>query len=185
MNKNEIIIPCRLSYANIWEPKSINGSDPKYSCSLLIPKKDKKTLAALAAVIEAVKADPKSITRWGGKLPLKLKTPLRDGDEEKDDETYAGQMFLNATSKNAPRVVDQQLNDIMDKDEVYSGCYAKVKIALFAFAASGNRGIGAGLEVIQKVRDGERLGGSGSGLDGFEVEDEAMDNSAPWEDMLE
>ena len=181
MNKNEIIIPCRLSYANIWEPKSINGSDPKYSCSLL----DKKTLAALAAVIEAVKADPKSITRWGGKLPLKLKTPLRDGDEEKDDEIYAGQMFLNATSKNAPRVVDQQLNDIMDKDEVYSGCYAKVKIALFAFAASGNRGIGAGIEVIQKVCDGERLGGSGSGLDGFVVEDEAMDNSAPWEDMLE
>ena len=37
MNANEIIIPCRLSYANIWEPKQVNGTgDPKYSCCLLI-----------------------------------------------------------------------------------------------------------------------------------------------------
>ena len=37
MNANEIIIPCRLSYANIWEPKQVNGTgDPKYSCCLLM-----------------------------------------------------------------------------------------------------------------------------------------------------
>ena len=74
---------------------------------------------------------------------------------------------------------------VMDQDEVYSGCYAKVKVALFAYSASGNRGIGASLEVIQKVRDGERLGGSGSGLDGFEDEgDDDLPFPAGDEDFL-
>ena len=33
----------RWSYANVWEPKSINGGTPKYSVSLIIPKSDTKT----------------------------------------------------------------------------------------------------------------------------------------------
>ena len=32
----------RFSFLNVFEPKSINGSDPKYSVSLLIPKTDTK-----------------------------------------------------------------------------------------------------------------------------------------------
>ena len=70
MNANEVIIPCRLSYANIWEPKQVNGTgDPKYSCCLLISKKDTETLAKIRAAIEAVKKDPASLAKWGGKLP--------------------------------------------------------------------------------------------------------------------
>ena len=177
MNANELIIPCRLSYANIWDPKQVNGTgDPKYSCCLLIPKSDTATLAKLEAAIDAVKKDPKSLTRWGGKLPPKLKEPLRDGDEERDDETYAGCKFINANSseKRRPRIIDQRCNEVLDQDEVYSGCYANVKIGLFAYSASGNRGIGAGLEVIQKVRDGERLSG-GNSLDGFETLEDDTD----------
>ena len=35
----------RWSFANVWEPKSINGGAPKYSVSLIIPKSDTKTVA--------------------------------------------------------------------------------------------------------------------------------------------
>lgn len=85
MNTNEIIIPCRLSYANIWEPKQVNGTgDPKYSCCLLIKKSDTNALAAIRKAIEAIKTDPASLAKWGGKLPPKLKEPLRDGDEDDD-----------------------------------------------------------------------------------------------------
>ena len=42
----------RLSYANVWEPKSINGGDPKYSCSIIIPKSDKETVDAINAAID-------------------------------------------------------------------------------------------------------------------------------------
>lgn len=177
MNANEVIIPCRLSYANIWEPKQVNGSgDPKYSCCLLIPKTDKTTLAKIQAVIDRIKADPIALSKWGGKLPARLKLPLRDGDEEKDDENYEGCWFMNANASEnrPPKIIDRRCNDVMDQDEVYSGCYANVKIGLFAYSASGNKGIGAGLEVIQKVRDGERLAG-GSSLEGFDTLDDEDD----------
>lgn len=170
MNANEIIIPCRLSYANIWEPKQVNGTgDPKYSCCLLIKKSDTALLARIQAAIDAVKKDPKALAKWGGKLPVKLKDPLRDGDEEKDDENYADCKFINANAseKRRPRIIDQHCSDVLDQEEVYSGCYANVKVGFFAYSASGNKGISAGLEVIQKVRDGERLSG-GNTLDGFE-----------------
>ena len=129
MNTNEVIIPCRLSYANIWEPKQVNGTgDPKYSCCLLIKKSDTNALAAIRKAIEAIKADPASLAKWGGKLPPKLKEPLRDGDEEKDDENYEGCYFLNANANadRRPRIIDRACNEVLDQDEVYSGCYAKV-----------------------------------------------------------
>ena len=52
----------RLSYANVWEPASINGSNPKYSVSLIIPKSDRKTLDAINAAVE----------RYEGKLTTKI-----------------------------------------------------------------------------------------------------------------
>lgn len=116
----------RLSYANIWEPKSINGSDPKYSVSLLIPKSDTATVKAIeAAIEEALQA---GIGKFGGKIPPRgsLKLPLRDGDTEREDEAYAGHYFLNANSKNPPQVVDASVAPILDRAEVYSGCYGRV-----------------------------------------------------------
>jgi len=46
-------VDTRWSYANAWEPKSINGGTPKYSVSLIIPKSDTKTIAKIKAAIEA------------------------------------------------------------------------------------------------------------------------------------
>lgn len=170
MNANEVIIPCRISYANIWEPKQVNGTgDPKYSCCLLIDKADKETLDKIEKALDNVRKDPASLSKWGGKLPPRLKEPLRDGDEEKDDEAYAGHFFMNANAseKRRPKIIDRSCNDVLDQEDVYSGCYCKVKVGFFSYSASGNKGIGAGLEVIQKVKDGKRLSG-GNSLDGFE-----------------
>lgn len=150
----------RLSFANVWEPKSINGSDPKYSVSLLIPKTDTETVKAIEAAIEA--AVQAGIGKFGGKRPPTgaLKLPLRDGDTEREDEAYAGHFFLNANSKNPPQIVDAQVAPILDRGEVYSGCYARVSINFYAFNTNGNRGVAVGLGNIQKVRDGEPLGGA-------------------------
>ena len=97
MSPTKVVIPCRLSFANIWEPKSINGGEEKYSVSCIIPKADKATLAKIQKAIEAAKEDAKG-KKWGGKIPPNLKLPLRDGDIDRpDDENYADCMFLNAT----------------------------------------------------------------------------------------
>ena len=155
-----LVIPCRISFANIFEPKSINGSEAKYSVSCLIPKDDKKTLLAIHKAVEAAKEDGK-VRKWGGKIPPNLKLPLRDGDIDRpDDETYQNHFFLNATSKDAPQVVDRHVQPIMDPMMVYSGCFCNVSVNLYPFNANGNRGVACGLGNIQKVRDGEALGGS-------------------------
>lgn len=85
----------RLSYANIFEPASINGSKPKYSVSLIIPKGDTKTIADINAAIDAAIQD--GAAKFGGKIPNKaaLKLPLRDGDIERDDEAYDGKYIKN------------------------------------------------------------------------------------------
>ena len=157
----------RLSYANVWEPASINGSKPKYSVSLIIPKGDTKTIADINAAIDA--AIQEGAAKFGGKIPNKaaLKLPLRDGDIERDDEAYKGTYFVNANSTTAPEVVDRSLQRILDRNEVYSGCYARVSINFYAFNSNGNRGIACGLGNIQKVRDGEPLGGKTSAADDF------------------
>ena len=113
----------RLSYANVWEPASINGSNPKYSVSLIIPKTDTKTIDAINAAVDAAIKD--GAAKFGGKIPNKaaLKLPLRDGDLERDDEAYKGAYFVNANSTTAPQIVDRSVQPILDRAEVYSGCY--------------------------------------------------------------
>ena len=109
MSATKVVIPCRISFANIFEPKSINGSEAKYSVSCLIPKTDKKILLAIHKAIEAAKEDGKT-RKWSGKIPPNLKMPLRDGDIDRpDDENYQEHFFLNATSKDAPQVVDRHV----------------------------------------------------------------------------
>lgn len=171
----KVVIPCRISFANIWEPKAINGGDEKYSVSCLIPKSDKKTLARIQKAVEAAKEDGKT-RKWSGKIPPNLKLPLRDGDIDRpDDENYEDCYFLNASSKDAPQVVDRKVNPVLDPMMVYSGCYCNVSVNFYAFNANGNRGVAAGLGNIQFVRDGERLSGKASAdadFDALEDEDE-------------
>ena len=158
----------RLSYANVWEPKSINGSDAKYGCSIIIPKSDKETIKKINNAIDA--AIKEGIGKFGGKIPNKavLKLPLRDGDiDREDDEAYKNAYFINANSKNAPGIVDINCDPILDKTEVYSGCYARVSITFYAFNSNGNKGIACGLQNIQKLDDGEPLGGRTSASEDF------------------
>lgn len=162
----------RLSYANVWEPKSINGGDPKYSCSIIIDKKDARTIEAVNKAIDA--AIQEGIGKFGGKIPPKgsLKLPLRDGDTERDDEAYKNSFFLNANSRTAPQIVDRQLRPVLDRSEVYSGVYAHVSLSFYAFNSNGNRGVAVGLGNIQKVRDGEPLGGHASATSEFTTLDD-------------
>jgi hypothetical protein len=158
----------RLSYANVWEPKSINGGTEKYSVSLIIPKSDTKTIAAINAAVDAAIEEGKG--KFGGKIPNKaaLKLPLRDGDIDRpDDEAYANSYFVNANSTTAPQIVNRQLEPILDRSEVYSGVYARVSINFYAFNSNGNKGIACGLGNIQKIRDGETLGSRSNAVDDF------------------
>ena len=163
----------RLSYAHIWEPSSINGGTPKYSVSVLIPKTDKQTVNAINAAIDA--AIDEGVAKFNGKKPGResIKLPLRDGDKERpNDEAYKGHYFVNANSQTKPDIVDTNVDPILNRSEVYSGCYARVSLNFYAFNTNGNRGIACGLGNIQKIRDGKPLGGKTSAADDFDMVEE-------------
>lgn len=166
----------RWSYVNAWEPKSINGGAPKYSVSLIIPKSDTKTLEKIRAAIQAAYEEGQSKLKGNGRsVPAisALKTPLRDGDAERpDDEAYANSYFVNANSGTAPGIVDADRNPILERSEVYSGVYGRASVNFYAFNSNGNKGIACGLNNLQKIRDGEPLGGKSRAEDDFAEADE-------------
>lgn len=162
--------PVRFSYANVHQPASINGSDPKYSLSIIIPKSHTKTVNQAKEAIQLAIEQDKS--KFGGKVPANLKTPLRDGDKDRaDDEAYADSFFINANSKTRPGIVDSDLNPIMDETEFYSGCYGRVSVNFYGYNVNGNRGIAAGLQNIMKTADGEPLSGRISAEEDFSDDD--------------
>lgn len=152
----------RWSYANVWEPKSINGGTPKFSVSLIIPKSDTKTIDAIKKAIEAAYKEGEAKLKGNSRsVPAleAIKTPLRDGDLERpDDEAYKNSYFINANSTTPPGIVDASVQPILTRSEVYSGVYGRASINFYAFNSNGNRGIACGLNNLQKIRDGEPLG---------------------------
>ena len=166
----------RWSYANVWDAKSINGGAPKYSVSLIIPKSDTKTVEKIQAAIKAAYEEGQSKLKGNGKSVPALsviKTPLRDGDAERpDDEAYKNSYFINANSATAPGIVDADRNPILERSEVYSGVYGRASISLYAFNGNGNRGIACGLNNLQKISDGEPLGGKSRAEDDFNTDDD-------------
>ena len=161
--KTELV---RFSYCHVFKPHAIEDEgEPKYSCAVLIPKKNKKTLAMVKAAIDAAKEEGKTL--FGGKMGG-LKLPLRDGDEERpDDEAYRGMYFFNATSKSKPKVVDADLDEIIDPEDFYSGCWGRVSVRFYPFAKKGNKGVAVGLNNLQKIKDGENLSGGSSAEEDF------------------
>lgn len=153
----------RLSFVHVIEPHAFEGNEPRYSAMLLIPKSDKETLNAIQKAIKAAFE--------GGKDKLKgvkfdrLKTTLRDGDEEMDTEErpeFADHMFINVSSKTRPQVVKREdgiLVKTEDPDEIYSGVYAMASINFYAFNTAGNKGVTAGLNNILTTCKGDFLGG--------------------------
>lgn len=179
-----VYFPCRLSYANLFEPKAFYGQEPKYSTACLIDKSDEDTIAVIKAAIKEAIEDGKE-KKWGGKAPKDLRIPLRDGDEERpDDENYEGVYFLNANAqaKRPPRLLTRVRGQIATEDDLYSGAYAVAIVNFFPYNTSGNKGVGVGLVGVQKLSDGERL--SGSSISEADLDFDEEDDGVEFDDFL-
>ncbi len=156
----------RFAYAYVWKPRKMEGEREKYSVSLIIPKDDRETLGKVEAAIQlAYDQGQEKLRGDDGKiLPISaIALPLRDGDlERRNDPAYTHSYFLSAKSHVQPGIVDANLNRITDKTRFYSGCYGRASIHFFAYNFDGKRGIACGLNNLQKVADGEVLGGRSS-----------------------
>lgn len=168
----------RLSYTYLFEPRAGTNDDgsekkPQYQTAIIIPKADTATLTKIRNAVEA--ARQAGAAKWKGKVLTadQLKMPLRDGDLQRpDDEAFKDSYFINCNSGTQPGIVDKDLNPILDKTAVYSGCYARVQINFYPFANKSN-GIAAGLDNVQKLADGEPLAGRDRAEDVFAKEEAA------------
>lgn len=158
----------RFSFVNVFEARAFGENQAaKYSVMLMIPKSDVATIQRCKNAIDAA-ARKGQATKFGGKLPPILKTTFKDADKDTDQdgnifaekwEYTAGHYIINVSSKNQPQVVDAARNPIINPVEFYSGCYGRASINFFAYNNNGNKGVSAGLNNLQKLEDGEGLGG--------------------------
>ena len=168
----------RLSYAHLFEPFAQPNSDPKYSCVLLIPKSDKKTIKDLRAAQQAALVAGKD-SKFGGKIPTVWSDTIHDGDEEADldrNPEYAGHLYMSVSAKTKPGIVDLDVKPILDSTEVYSGCYVRASINAYPYLYMGKKGVSFGLNHIQLVEDGEFLGGRSKAEDDFDAFDSDDDD---------
>jgi hypothetical protein len=171
----------RLAYAHLTEayksPAAPESAPPKFSTVILIPKTDKKTVAAIQNAQKAALENGKA--KFNGKIPNTWTNTLHDGDEDADLEKnpeYAGHYYMTVSNNRQPGLVDKSLQPILDASELYSGCYARVSINAFAFNTSGNKGVSFGLNNVQKLADGESFTGATRAEDDFSaIEDDDDD----------
>ena len=149
----------RLSYAHLFQPAEDLSGHEKYSASLIIPK-GSNTVSIYKDHVKTLLADPEA------KAILKnlsgVDDGLRDGDEKRpDDDAYASILRQReANTDHRPKILDRDRNEIVDPEEVYSGCYVQAVLTLYVYNTSGNKGIGVSLNAIRKIKDGERLAGT-------------------------
>jgi len=155
----------RLSYVNVWEPQARPGTaDEKYSVTILLPKSNTAAKAALdAAVAAAIEAGVSS--KWNGVRPPQIAICVHDGDGPRPSdgqpfgEECRGMWVFTASSKQQPFIVDANVQPIINKADVYSGCWGRVNVTFFAYNNNGRKGIGCALNGLQKLRDDEPLAG--------------------------
>ncbi len=153
------------SFPNLFEASGFPGTEPKHSITLLW---DKETdLSALKAACEAA-----IVKKFGDKRPADIQFPMKNGDDKKDSEgnvrpEYAGKKYLTAKSKQAdpPRVVDTELNPVLDKTMIYGGCEVRVAISFFGWSFGGKHGVSAYLGNVQLVGPGSPFGGGGNSVE--------------------
>lgn len=162
----------RASYVHVFEPQAPQGGgDPKYSITMLIPKNDTATLNMIQAEINRALQEGQAKV-FNGQMPARPKLPIYDGDGvrangEPFGEECKGCMVITASSKIKPSVVDLNIQQIIDPNAFYSGCYARASINFFAYNQSGNKGVGCALNNVQKVEDGEPLSGRATADEDF------------------
>lgn len=167
LNKNQVVTEeVRLSFVNVFEAKAMKeGDTPKYSVTAIIPKTATKTVDAIKAAIRAA-AEAGAQKHFGGRVPTEVNSTFKDGDTQTDDlgdkvnikyPEYKGSYYIRLSTKNRPKVLDANRQEIMDPTEIYSGCYGKVSMTFFAYSGDGRRGVSACLNNVMKTRDGEPL----------------------------
>jgi len=151
-NEKKLTPVGRVSYPILFEPK-VNPLNQKlqYSVDILF---DKKTdLSELKKLEEDLIANT-----WPKEKPNNLRSPFKNGNSKNNPE-YEDCIYITFKSNDKPGVVDGSVQSIIDKGEVYGGCYGRVSFSAYSYDNLGNKGINFGLSHFQKIKDGDAFSG--------------------------
>lgn len=165
----------RLSYEHLVKPAADMDGVEKYSAALLIDKNDEKCVAQIENAIDTTLRDPEVLAKWGGKS-AGVDRPVRDGDKERpDDAVYAGHYFINAKAgiDRKPKLYDRDRVEIVDQDEIYSGCYGQAVLQLYPYNHKGHKGLAWGINAFRKIKDGQPL--TGGTVSASDFDDDLID----------
>lgn len=160
----------RCAYVHLLtpRPKMNDATKHEYQVCILVPKDDKVTLDAIrSAVVEVARG------RFGDKaIDLlragRLRGPLRDGAVDRaSDPDFANAFFLNARAERKPLLIDENRNDITDPEQFRSGDYGTAVLAFYGYDQAGNRGVGCGIQGMQRWGRGKPMAGAGISRDAF------------------
>lgn len=166
MGSKKVLTPnFRVSFPHVFTPQADQNGKQKYSLVMLFSKKE--DLSKIKTAIKDAVAE-----KWGAKVPQNLRMPLRDGDAKAKENpelygSYTGCYFIQASTVQQPGLVDESCEPIIDPREFYAGCYAHATITAYGYDRNGNKGVGIGLQNIQKVNDGDPLSGRSRAEDDF------------------
>lgn len=165
---------CRLAYPFVFQP----DEKGKYRAVLLFPKENFNP-NFIKEIVGEVKSQLQASTFKNGFPATFRSNPLKDGDvpNSMGNTPFAGYYVLNVGSKFQPGVCASYADPtkrkpdgspapmiIEDPNEIYGGVWARVNIHAYSYNFQGNCGIAVSMNNIQKIKDGERLGGN-SGAD--------------------
>lgn len=149
----------RVSFPYVFAP-SKDREDPtkpgKYSVTMLFSKEaDLKPLQQAVFDVMVQEFGPDK-AKWP-----KIRMPFRDqADKAEKFKGYEpGSVYITATSKDRPGLVDQSVTKMINPEDFYAGCYARATVNAFYYKKRGNEGVAFGLGNIQKTKDGEPLSG--------------------------
>lgn len=169
----------RINFPNFVTPRAASeGGTPKYSCVLMIPKKDKEIAKAIKAKMREVYDNNPTIL---GDYDFDGLVRIYDGAKaspsgKKYPEYYKDYYILNANNSRKPQYLDKAGEEILDvNEELYSGCWARVGLSFYPYSNAGNTGIGISLDIVKKHHDDEPLGSVVSAKDYFGEDEDDLD----------
>ena len=163
----------RVSFPQVFVAKAVKpGDKEKFSIVMLFDvariQKDPIEKKLWEDIQTAVKLCAKEEWPTGTPKTLKFVNPFRNGEEKEQFEGYGkGIVFVTACSKTKPGLVDQNLQKIITPEDFYPGCYARARINPYTWSYMGKCGVSLGLQNLQKMKDGDALGGRTRAEDDF------------------
>lgn len=183
----------RISFAQgLWTASSATQDGvKKYNCDFIITEETKVLMRSdqnapwqettiekceQQVALDAFKGDKQKAVAFFNKLDGRQRS-VRDGNKQTDKggevrDGYADRKYVHATSKTRMPVYDGNAKPVAAEENspIYSGCYVRARISLYANLKSGQQGVFASLQGTQFMKDGDAFGGGrAASQDDFEA----------------